>query len=62
VHVLGRVYAMQKDGVHDRESESRWSVGQDTARKSRGTVTRAYLRAATPPGLIARLSQPPAES
>jgi hypothetical protein len=61
VHVLGWVYAMQKDGVHDRESESRQSIGQDTVpRKSRGTVTRAYLRAATP-GLIAQLSQPPAE-
>ncbi len=61
VHVLGWVYAMQKDGVHDRESESRQSIGQDTVpRKSRGTVTRAYLRAATP-GLIPQLSQPPAE-
>lgn len=49
VHVPGRVYAMQKDGVHDRQSESRRSIGQDTApRKSRGAVTRAYLRAATP--------------
>lgn len=37
VHVLGRVYAMQKDGGHDCESESRRSIGQDTApRKSRG--------------------------
>jgi hypothetical protein len=61
VHVLGRVYALQKDGVHDRESESRRSIGQDTApRKRRGAVTRAYLPAATP-GLITRLSQPPAE-
>jgi hypothetical protein len=30
VHVLGRVYAMQENGVHEGDSDSRRRIGQDS--------------------------------